>query len=149
MKINIGTHPNPYSILYKMGINTEQKISVKINKWDTWNMDVTLAHIIHPMLVQLKETKNTHPPKLTEQEWDSILDDMIFAFESKTIDWESEFTSGEWDMKLVDKIEPGLAELTEGPNHTYKVDTKGMKTYQKRIAKGFTLFGKYYNHLWD
>jgi hypothetical protein len=52
-------------------------------------------------------------------------------------------------MKLVDKIEPGLAELTEGPNHTYKVDTKGMKNYQKRIAKGFTLFGKYYNHLWD
>ena len=81
MKVNIGTFPNSDSILYKMGINTEQNISVKINKWDTWNMDVTLAHIIHPMLVQLKETKNSHPPKLTEQEWDSILDDMIFAFE--------------------------------------------------------------------
>lgn len=149
MKVNIKNYPNPDGMFYKMGINKEQKVSVKIDKWDTYNMDETLAHIVHPMLVQLKETKHTHPSDLTEEKWDSILDDMIFAFKSKLYNWEEEFTSGVWDMELKDKIEPGLMEMTEGPNHTYKIDEKGRKKYQTRVAKGFTLFGKYYNNLWD
>ena len=45
MKVNIKNYPNPDGILYKMGINKEQHISVKVDKWDTYNMDVTLAHI--------------------------------------------------------------------------------------------------------
>tara|TARA_E500000081_G_scaffold138807_1_gene154505 strand:- start:744 stop:1193 length:450 start_codon:yes stop_codon:yes gene_type:complete len=149
MKVNIKNYPNPDGMFYKMGINKEQKVSVKIDKWDTYNMDVTLAHIVYPMLVQLKETKHTHPSDLTEEKWDSILDDMIFSFKSKLYNWEEEFTSGVWDMELKDKIEPGLMEMTEGPNHTYKIDEKGRKKYQTRVAKGFTLFGKYYNNLWD
>ena len=118
MKVNIKNYPNPDGMFYKMGINKEQKVSVKIDKWDTYNMDVTLAHIVYPMLVQLKETKHTHPSDLTEEKWDSILDDMIFSFKSKLYNWEEEFTSGVWDMELKDKIEPGLMEMTEGPNHT-------------------------------
>tara|TARA_A200000159_G_scaffold164301_1_gene193379 strand:+ start:3600 stop:4049 length:450 start_codon:yes stop_codon:yes gene_type:complete len=149
MKVNIKNYPNPDGMFYKMGINKEQKVSVKIDKWDTYNMDVTLAHIVYPMLVQLKETKHTHPSDLTEEKWDSILDDMIFSFKSKLYNWEEEFTSGVWDMELKDKIEPGKMEMTEGPNHTYKIDEKGRKKYQTRVAKGFTLFGKYYNNLWD
>ena len=31
---------------------------VKIDKWDTWSMDHTLAHIILPMLKQLRDTKH-------------------------------------------------------------------------------------------
>ncbi len=149
MKVNIKNYPNPDGILYKMGVNKEQHISVKVDKWDTYNMDVTLAHIVHPMLVQLKETKHTYPSGLTEEKWDSILDDMIFAFKSKLYDWEKEFTSGVWDMELKDKIEPGKMEMIEGPNHTYKIDEKGRKKYQTRVAKGFALFGKYYESLWD
>ena len=38
-----------------------QKIKVRIDKWDTWSMDHTLAHIVLPMLVQLKETKHGAP----------------------------------------------------------------------------------------
>ena len=34
---------------------------VKIDKWDTWSMDNTLAPIILPMLKQLKESKNGSP----------------------------------------------------------------------------------------
>lgn len=35
-----------------------QKVKVRIDPWDTWSMDSTLAHIILPMLKQLKETKH-------------------------------------------------------------------------------------------
>lgn len=34
---------------------------VKIDPWDTWSMDHTLAHIIVPMLKQLRDTKNGSP----------------------------------------------------------------------------------------
>ena len=162
MKVNIKNYPNPDGILYKMGINKEQHISVKVDKWDTYNMDVTLAHIVHPMLVQLKNSDTKGVPVFLEGEqdapiqyetdeecWDWILGEMIFAFKSKLYDWEEEFTSGVWDMELKDKIEPGKMEMLEGPNHTYKVDQKGMKKYRDRVANGFRLFGKYYDHLWD
>lgn len=36
----------------------KRKVKVRIDRWDTWNMDSTLAHIILPMLKQLKETKH-------------------------------------------------------------------------------------------
>jgi hypothetical protein len=170
----------PKTWLYKFlsWIDSKKKrtIKVHIDRWDTWGMDDTLAHIILPMLKQLKETKQGAPyvdfsdvPKelyvneeLTEEQkdlgevddkhferWDWVLDEMIFAFESKRDDsWEEQFESGEWDMKWK-KIEGGMSEMIEGPNHTIKYDWEGRKKYQERISNGFRLFGKYYESLWD
>lgn len=39
----------------------KRKIKVKIHDYDTWSMDNTLAHIILPMLKQLKATKRGSP----------------------------------------------------------------------------------------
>ena len=98
---------------------------VKIDRWDTWSMDHTLAYIILPMLKQLKATTHgapnvddddvpeelkstTAPPKENEYDtdgnhfkrWDWVLDEMIFAFEHKVDDsWEEEFRSGKHDIK--------------------------------------------------
>jgi hypothetical protein len=170
----------PKTWLYKFlsWIDSKKKrtIKVHIDRWDTWGMDDTLAHIILPMLKQLKETKQGAPyvdfsdvPKelygneeLTEEQkdlgevddkhfdrWDWVLDEMIFAFESKRDDsWEEQFESGEWDMKWK-KIEGGMTEMIEGPNHTKVYDWEGRKKYQERISNGFRLFGKYYESLWD
>src|SRR5210317_2030409 len=38
-----------------------QKVKVRIDPWDTWSMDHTLAPIILPMLVQLKAEKHGAP----------------------------------------------------------------------------------------
>jgi hypothetical protein len=35
-----------------------RKVEVRIDKYDTWNMDKTLSLIIIPMLIQLKKTKH-------------------------------------------------------------------------------------------
>ena len=95
----------------------KRKLVVKIHKYDTWNMDNTLAHIILPMLIQLKETKHgapivddedvpeelrstSAPPKENEYDvdgnhfkrWDWVMDEMIFAFEHELDDdWENKF----------------------------------------------------------
>ena len=100
---------------------------VKIDRWDTWSMDHTLAPIILPMLKQLQKTKHgspgvddedvpeelkstSAPPKENEwdtdenwfKRWDWVLDEMIFAFECKVDDsWEEEFRSGVHDYITV------------------------------------------------
>lgn len=41
--------------------NRQRRVDVRIDSHDTWNMDNTLAHIILPMLIQLKATKHGSP----------------------------------------------------------------------------------------
>ena len=172
MKIKIGKYPTHrwyHNFLYeKFGIGNEPKVSVHIDDFDTWSMDHTLSYIIDPMLKQLKLTKHGAPivdnkdvPKELRSEpvkhdicpthfdkWDWVLDEMIFAFESKHNDWEEQFHSGEID-RVFKTLPNGMTEWAEGPNHTFKIDMKGSKAYQKRISNGFRLFGKYYENLWD
>jgi len=100
---------------------------VKIDYYDTWSMDHTLAHIVLPMLKQLKEKKpgspftddedvpeelksTSAPAKENEwdtdgnhfKRWDWVMDEMIFAFECKLDDsWEDAFREGVIDWKSV------------------------------------------------
>ena len=138
---------------------------VEIEPFDTWNMDCTLAMIIHPMLEQLKETKQGSPhidmvdvPEnlrisdvesraywdtgVTDEKfhdrWDWVMGEMIWAFEQKTTDWEDQY-SGEW-VEDESKMFGG---------HHINADDEGRKTHQERMSNGFRLFGKYYENLWD
>ena len=154
----------------------QRKIQVHIDRWDTWSMDDTLAHIILPMLVQLKATKHGAPnvdpkdvpiplrPKKQDvlrykevgetddkffERWDWVLDEMIFAFDSKVNDdWEDKFETGESDLQFK-KLEDGNYQMVKGSNHTREYDWEGRKAYEERISNGFRLFGKYYQNLWD
>lgn len=153
----------------------DQKIKVRVDRYDTWNMNNTLAVIVHPMLVQLRNTKHgaphvededvpehlrstSAPPKENEWDadefyfarWDWVLDEMIWAFE-QYIDpnVEEQFYSGNSDIKF-EKIEGSeYSELVTGPNDTFKVDREAMKIWAKRMDNGTRLFGKYYKNLWD
>jgi len=90
-----------------------QTIKVRIDPWDTWSMDGTLAPIILPMLIQLKATSHGAAvvdmkdvpkelratakqlqaynnngdvdPKHFER-WDWIMDEMIWSFSQKVDD---------------------------------------------------------------
>ena len=92
----------------------KRTMKVHIDRWDTWSMDHTLGYIVLPMLKQLKETKHGAPfvdnndvPKELRSDaiegdigvthhlkWDWVIDEMIFAFETKggsSEDWEDQF----------------------------------------------------------
>jgi len=141
---------------------------VKIDRYDTWNMDHTLALIILPMLKQLRATKHGIPGSFihdgkdgdkefaeAELRWNAVMDEMIWAFEEHCKDdGESQFYSGEHERLTIpiEWDENGKATMFEwkkGPNDTFKIDMKGLRAYQKRKQKGFELFGKYYQNLWD
>jgi hypothetical protein len=128
---------------------------VKIDKWDTWSMDHTLADIILPMLKQLKATQHGSPfvddedvptelkswacwPK--ESEWDTddnhhkrwvyVLDEMIFAFEHKVDDsWQDEYRSGEHDILWVPVDKDGN-EVPKSDHKYYKMDRGPNDTYE-------------------
>ena len=143
-----------------------QKVKVHIDRWDTWSMDHTLAPIILPMLVQLKESKHgaphvdledvpkeLHGKKLTKKQkeqgevddkhferWDWVLNEMIWAFEQKCRDhWEEDYY-GPYIEGEGDGILGGHFEWT---------DVEGRQKHQERMSNGFRLFGKYFESLWD
>ena len=164
---------------------------VKIDRYDTWSMDHTLAPIILPMLKQLRDTAHGSanvdledvPEELRttthhdydaqscfefyhddEQKdgigdvharWKWVLNEMIFAFEHLIDDtWQDEFKTGEYDMKSVpcdwdENGKPTLYTFEKGPNHTHECDWEAIFAIEKRMQKGFELFGKYYRNLWD
>ena len=102
---------------------------VKIDRWDTWSMDHTLALIVLPMLKQLKQDKHGSPNvddedvpeglnlRSTEapakenewdvdenhfRRWDWVLDEMIQAFECKNNEnWEEQYSTGVSDYQFV------------------------------------------------
>ena len=153
-----------------------QRVDIRIDPWDTWGMDHTLAPIILPMLIQLKATqhgacivdmkdvpKGLRATKKQIEEsnktgdvddkhfkrWDWVMGEMIFAFQSKVDDdWEEQFYSGVHDITWEPR-ENGMSEMTRGPTDTFKIDWDGRAAYQKRISNGFSLFGKYFEALWD
>lgn len=167
-----------YTWLYKFcnWIYSKQKrtIQIHIDKWDTWNMDTTLAHIITPMLKQLKNEKHgaplvddedvpeelkstSAPPKEYEYDidnnhfkrWNYVLEEMIWAFEQHVSDDEPEF----WIEKPVGMYFERCEDKPQFSTMKYekegKFDTEAYKAYHDRKANGFKLFGKYYSGLWD
>ena len=149
-----------------------QKVCVRIDCWDTWSMDHTLAHIVLPMLAQLKRTKHGAPivdnadvPKELRmskkdriqfanngstddkffKRWDWVLDEMIWAFNQKCRD--------NWDDDYYEYREMGLEE-SKDPDSLFGIklvweDPEGRMAHQERMTNGFKLFGKYYENLWD
>ena len=163
-----------YKLLSWIDSFKKRKIEVRIDEWDTWSMDDTLAHIILPMLRQLRENNHGAPwvddddvpdniktsfSKPKENDWDLddnhfkrwewVLDEMIFAFECKIDDsGEDKFYEGNIDFAFK-KLENGMSEMVHGPKHTSNIDTEGLAAYKSRIRNGFRLFGKYYESLWE
>mgnify|MGYP001549622457 CR=1 FL=1 len=105
-----------------------RRVNVHIDPWDSWSADHTLAHIILPVLVDLKRSKqgapnvdaedvpeNMRPGKLEMEQynkdgttdalffkrWDWVLDEMIWAFSEHVKDHdeaEGKFWSGTHDI---------------------------------------------------
>jgi hypothetical protein len=87
----------------KYNKKSERKISVDIDKFDTWSLDHTLALIILPALIQLKETKHGIPSDFAETGGESHSEQMSFDFYQESQDWAFEQRVKEWD-EVLDKM---------------------------------------------
>ena len=130
---------------------------VKIDRYDTWSMDHTLAPIILPMLKQLQKTKHGSPSvddedvpeglglRSTEapakenewdidenwfKRWDWVLDEMIFAFTCKVDDsWENAFRSGVHDYVHV-PVDVHGNEVAKGTHKYWQMKDGPKNTYK-------------------
>lgn len=150
----------------------KRKVKIHIDNYDVWSADNTLAMIIHPVLLKLKENKHgSHhvddrdvpkelrraaATRLTKEEknsghtddnwekrWDYVLNEMIWAFEQHAnSNWEEQFYSGKSDLNWDNGV------IEKGPNDTFKFDIEGRKLHMDRMDNGRRLFAKYYFGLW-
>ena len=185
-RINIDTYDKVNSIARKrfkwlraieewLDARYTRKVQVRVDYYDTWGMDSTLALIVLPMLKQLKATKHgsamvddddvpdelksTSAAPLTEEQistgytdnnvharWDWVMGEMIWAFEQiDNDDAESQFHTDADPSKPRD--EPGIS-FEEGMRRG-TFDKEGYIAWQNRKTRGLTLFGKYFEGLWD
>ena len=122
MKVNIRK--------YNKG-NTNRRIDVKVENFDTWSLDHTLASIILPALIQLKHTKRGVTSEFTDRiggdfdsnlvfdfikededkvfdqlcdKWDEVLDKMIWSFLQLSIedDYDHQYHHGKMDFEWIE-----------------------------------------------
>lgn len=119
MKVKIGKYPK----------SSPPRVSVEIENFDTWGLDHTLAYIIYPALLQLKDTKHgvpgdfamvggedyldqlcfdfyqeTHAESFDEKikEWDLVLDKMIWSFQQILMDdWNDKYYHGDQTIEWI------------------------------------------------
>lgn len=90
MKVKIG----------KFRKNSDRTINVEIDKFDTWSLDHTLALIILPALIQLKETKHGVPNEFGNVGGENHDNQYCFDFYSESTDWAFEQRVKDWDEVL-------------------------------------------------
>ena len=121
----------------------KRKIDIRIDPYDTWSMDHTLALIIHPMLKQLRDDKHGSPcvddedvpshmrygdskgeDNWVHYKWDWVLNELVWTFEQ-------------------------LAADDDRGEQLFMLDREKYNEYNDRVTNGLRLFGKYYRGLWD
>lgn len=58
----------------------QQRLQRGFDSSETWNLDSTISQFIEPRLEVFKKETQGCPAELTDEEWDNILNKMLFAF---------------------------------------------------------------------
>jgi hypothetical protein len=99
-----------------------------------------IPHMTDAQLAMGEVDSNLH------KRWEWALDEMIWAFEQMNDeDADSKFHSDADPAKP--RNEPGIS-FEEGMKRG-KFDMEGYMAWQSRKTRGLTLFGKYFESLWD
>ena len=132
MRVNIRRPPkNP---------ERNQRITVEIEPHDVWSLDWTLAQIIHPALVMLKQQKNGAPwvdPMDVPEELRPTPEELANYEEDARTD---ELWFDRFDY-ILDEMIWAFDQIKQDVNIHSKSDAA-------RINNALRLFGKYYQSLW-
>lgn len=133
----------------------------KFNNIEIWNLSDILSRHIYKGLVQFKKAKRCgYPGTVTIDEWENILDKMIWTFREISRDYPNSPFNLEYErmykehgneLLITERDENG--NLVTRSNEKYPIYTEELKAKQeefmKKIEEGKTLFVKYFDDLWD
>jgi hypothetical protein len=154
-------------------IKRNRKIKIKVDNYDIWSADFTLALIIYPVLCQFDldtfscnvddedvpdHLKSTVAPPTVEYDIDGnyferakwLLEELRWTFKTLSSDDPDnclEFTTGKSEMVWGEPDKNGNCALIS-MGEDYKYDKVASDKHQARITNGLRLFGKYYRGLW-
>jgi len=132
MKIKIG----PY--------RKNRAFNIHIDDFDVWSLDYTLACIIHPALVRLRETKHGYPElwedgMVTHHNYDRQLH---FDFIDEEV--ETKYLIEKWN-DIMDKMIYSFGIIVD-----HHDDWNYMSPQEwDKVQEGLDLFAKHYTSLWD
>ena len=143
-----------------------RKVKIKIDDYDVWNANHTIALIVLPMLKRLKELKqgsplvdlgdvpeelwplqlsgpnNNYTDDTVHKRWEWVMNELIWTFEQIVDDdSESQFYDHSESSDPNDDLMTQVGKL--------KIDREGLAAWQERKDNGLRWFGKYYQGLWD
>lgn len=107
----------------------KQRLESGFDDTETWNLDMTIANFLIPRLERFKELCNGYPE--TEdcksfEEWQAIIDEMIFAFRYGSDDSALYEGTPMWEIR----------------------DKEVLEKINERIRRGLDLFAKHFRGLW-
>mgnify|MGYP001254688669 FL=1 len=134
--------------LYDLFNSVWQKLRIEyihVDKWDVHSMDITLAKIIHPMLLELKKQDVNYPILGSEH------NDCFPEALQVQLDFDPEFDDDEimllrWKY-LLDEMIYSFGIISSEVQ--YNMETEQYSVDTKRVEKGLKYFGRFYNTLWN
>ena len=124
-----------------------QKKNRSIKYKDIYSLDNTIARFVLPRLKFFKKNIIGYPPDITYEEWKSIIDKMILAFELILDTSEPDFGERKYH---IEKIDDNISKLVEDPDSTFDSEAymKWSKDKESKINEGLKLFAEYFQSLW-
>ena len=128
---------------------------VRIDNHDVWSLDYTLAHIIHPALIRLRERVPHfgYPTPYNETEaWPEFCSQGSFV-EILDRDAESKYYETLWMEKLQKMIDAFAMIVDEADDYDkiahHRDDEDKRTEWNRKIDEGLKLFSENYQGLWD
>ncbi|MFY9240970.1 MAG: hypothetical protein WAO78_19230 [Roseovarius sp.] len=114
---------------------------------EAWNFNSWHSEFITPRLKVLRTTLHGNPTGTTFEEWEVILDKIIWSFEHFNDEIMPQY-SDDYDHSLEVSERDGMTVFTP-LNKTGTVDYTECHAHSSKVQEGLDLFAKYYRHLWD
>ena len=133
----------------------EEHKKIEVDDWDIWNVDYTLACVIHPVLLKYRENLTGYPElwedgMITSHNYDRQLHFDIF--DEKV---ERDYLLKKW-KDIVDKMCRAFGMIVEKEawedtwmDKSYHEHKIREAEYYEAIDEGLALFAKHYHSLWD
>lgn len=129
--------------------------TIIIDNFDTWNVDYTLARVIHPVLVKYQENMHGYPELWEDGMVTTHNYDRQLHFDFIDEDVENDYLFNKW-KDIVSKMCRSFGMIVHKEdweksweNLSWAEQRKEEKKYYEAIDEGLTLFSKHYHSLWD
>ena len=137
-----------YEDIKLWGYRTYQRIRYGVSDMECWNLDITLGKFILPRLKHFKKmNRYCYVAELTPEEWENILDEIIWAFDYMAND-EKYLKMPEFDSDMENIFNPNRPKTIKRELEWKEYFNKS-KSFQHRKTEALKLFAKYYESLWD